>query len=168
MLSETVNFSTLQVGMWTEQLYSKPTDETSMLLTMDSRNVSKAIRSHHRLTVVSLYVFCGPFQCVRNACYFSAGYYLPWDAGGVEASALPCRSSSAIRLAAKHRETLRAALKTLLSSPSRKQVCGETISGEGIVRISVLLVRFHFSGKAVKTSSVLICKCHCSHRCSMV
>lgn len=81
------------------------------------------------------------------------------------ASALLCRSNLAIRLAAKHRETLRPVLKTLLSSPRRKQVGGETISGEQIVRISVFLVRFPFSGKAVKNSSVLLCKCHVSHGC---
>lgn len=158
VLSETANFSTLQSGMWTEQLYSKATGKTSMLLKMDCRDVNKAIRSHHRLAVGSV-LLCGAFQWGHNPCYFSAGWHLPWDAGGVEASALPCRRSSAIRLAAKHRETLRAAPKPLLSSPSRKQACGERT-----VRISVLLVRFHFSGKAVKTCSVLLCKCHPSHR----
>lgn len=78
----------------------------------------------------------------------------------MEASALLCRSSLANRVAAKHRETLRAARKTLLFSPSRKQVHKETISG-----ISVILVRFYFLGRAVKTSSVLLGKCHVSHRC---
>lgn len=79
----------------------------------------------------------------------------------MEASALLCRNSFAVRLAAKPRETLRVALKTLLSSPSRKRVHGETISGELIVSINIILVRFPFSGRAVKTSSVLLCRCIC-------
>lgn len=44
-----------------------------MLLKMDWWDVNKAIRSHHRLTVGSLYEYCAAFQWVHNACYFSAG-----------------------------------------------------------------------------------------------
>jgi len=74
-------------------------------------DVKKASRSHNSLTVSSLYVYCAAFWWVHNACYFSAGQCCPGrrDADGAEAAALLCRSGSAIRLAAKHRETLRAA-----------------------------------------------------------
>lgn len=139
-----------------------------MLLKTGWWDVNEAIRSYQRLRVGFLgflYVDCAAFQWEHDAvssqqdsAALGEAMVVEW----MEASALLCRSSSAIRLAERHGEPWGAALNTP-SSPSGKRLCGEMISGEQTARHgcgSVLfIVRFSLPGGAVKSFSVLLGKC---------